>query len=421
VSDSGLSPDFAVRELHGDSCAERSERVRHALAALHRAHRFERIEFPARNGLGFRAIQAKAAGLAFQDVTLAVRLDGTSRHDREREQRWPRDFEEVLTDFAERFAFERADERIEPDAELAGFVRKCGWQPRAPQPATAGAPLVSIGIAHYNLGAFLPFTLESLDAQTYANFEVIVIDDGSTDGASRAAFDALEAKYPKWRFLRQPNAGIGATRNRCLELATGEFFIPVDADNVARPEMVEVFVRALSRNPHLAAMSCYFLAFDTPAPTAFNYALRPTGGPHALAGIRNVYGDANAIFRTEALRAVGGYEPDRGTSCEDWEAFVKLVHAGFALGVVPEHLFYYRHRPGGFSRSTNWYANHQRVLCQFAHSGSLPPAELLEVWSALVGFHQRAERAQRARRHRVADALHALVAKPLNWLRGRRA
>lgn len=370
--------------------------------------------------MGFRAIQAKAAGLAFQDVSLAVRLDGTSRHDREREQRWPRDFEEVLTDFAERFAFEHADARIEPDAELAAFVRKCGWEPRVPAPTATGDPLVTLAIAHYNLGAFLPATLDSLAAQTYANFEVIVIDDGSTDTASRTTFDALEAKYPQWRFLRQANAGIGATRNRCLELAKGEFFIPVDADNLACPEMVSTFVRAIQRNPRLAAMSCYFLAFDTPTPTAFNYALRPTGGPHALAGIRNVYGDANAIFRTEALRAIGGYEPDRGTSCEDWEAFVKLVHAGFKLGVVPEHLFYYRHRPGGFSRSTNWYANHQRVLRQFARSGSLPPAELLEVWSALLGFHQRAESAPKARRHRVADALHALVAKPLNWLRGRR-
>lgn len=407
-----MSPAFAVRELHGESCAERSERVRHALEALHRERHFERIEFPVRGGFAFRAIQAKAAGLAFQDVTLAVRLDGTSRRDREREQRWPSTFDEVLTDFAERFAFEHADERIEPDAELSAFARQCGWKPREPQAAATGDPLVSIGIAHYNLGAFLPLTLESLAAQTYANLEVIVIDDGSTDAASRAAFDALEAKYPLWRFFRQANVGIGATRNRCLELATGEFFIPVDADNLARPEMVEVFVRALQRNPHLAALSCYFLAFETREPTTFTYALRPTGGPHALAGIRNVYGDANAIFRTSALRAVGGYEPDRGTSCEDWEAFVKLVHAGFALGVVPEHLFYYRHRPGGFSRSTNWYANHQRVLRQFAHSGSLPPAELLDVWSALLGFHQRASAP--VPRRSFARAL-------LNWLRSRRA
>ena len=171
---------------------------------------------------------------------------------------------------------------------------------------------------------------------------MVVIDDGSTDPASAAAFAAMERRHPDYRFLRQANAGIGTTRNRCLELARGEFFVPVDADNVARPDMVERFVRGIGRNPGLDAMTCYFLAFEgrrrgRPASTCTP--CRPTGGPHALAGIRNVYGDANAIIRTSALRAVGGYECDRDTSYEDWEVFVKLVRAGHEIGVIPDHLF----------------------------------------------------------------------------------
>src|SRR5205823_6963209 len=142
---------------------------------------------------------------------------------------------------------------------------------------------VTIGIAHHNLGHSLPETLASIAAQTYPDIEVIVIDDGSTDPASAAAFAEMQARYPHHRFLWQPNAGIGATRNRCLELARGEFFIPVDADNVARPEMVARFVAAIRRNPDLAAMTCYFLAFEDGAgnpPARFLHAGRPTGGPH---------------------------------------------------------------------------------------------------------------------------------------------
>src|SRR5262249_46964968 len=231
--------------------------------------------------------------------------------------------------------------------------------------------------------------------------------------------------YSAWQFHRQANAGIGATRNRCLELARGEFFVPVDADNLAKPDMIAKFVTGMQRNPELASMTCYFLAFDVDAPNlkpdSFLYALRPPGGPHALAGIRNVYGDANAIFRTSALRAVGGYGTDRGTSCEDWEAFVKLVHGGHKIGIVPDHLFYYRHRPGGFSRSTNWFANHQRVLRQFAHAGALSPADSLLLWSALLGFPQKLEPLTTApppRRHRLADRIHALLKKPAKWLKG---
>ena len=427
--DPAASPaDFRVPNLFEPSHPDRSDDIRHALESLHREHRFDAIEFGVRGGLGFRAIQAKRAGLAFTDVPLVVRLGSCGPWVREQEQRWPNGYEEVEADFTERFAFENADARITPEPALLDFVRRLGWCDHLHRSGDlchqsgSELPLVTIGIAHHNLGRYLPDTLAALAAQTYPHLEVIVIDDGSTDAASPAVFEAMQARYPRWRFLRQANAGIGATRNRCLELASGEFFIPVDADNLARPEMVERFVAAIRRNPHLSAMTCYFLAFegDSNTPERFTYAARPTGGPHALACIRNVYGDANAIFRTADFRQVGGYETDRGTSCEDWEAFVKLVHAGKHIGVVPDHLFYYRHRAGGFSRSTNWYANHQRVLRQFTGLKHLPAGEGEILWTALLGFHQRLqplEAAPRPRRHRIADALYSLVAPVPGTLR----
>jgi GT2 family glycosyltransferase len=182
--------------------------------------------------------------------------------------------------------------------------------------------------------------------------------------------------------------------------------------------MVERFVAAIERNPACAAMTCYFLAFDecdSAAPDRFHYAGRPIGGPHALSCIRNIYGDANGIFRTAIFRELGGYETDRGTSCEDWEAYVKLVHAGHRIGVVPDYLFYYRHRDAGFSRSTNWFANHQRVLRQFTHMERLPPGESAVLWTALLGFQQQAMQLaekQKARRYRIADAVQRWASAP---------
>ena len=405
--------DFRVPNLYEPSAPDLSDHVRHALERLHRERHFGRIEFPVGGGLGLRTIQAKRAGLAFDDVTLAVRLDSCGPWVRDRQRCWPAGYEEVETDFAEQFSFENADERITPNVELLTFVQRLGWAERSRfAPPPSNTPLVTIGIAHFNLGRFLPATLKSLAAQTYPDVEVIVIDDGSTEADSRRVIEQQRTAYPQWRFLTQPNAGIGATRNRCLELAGGEFFIPVDADNLTRPDMIERFVGAIRRNPQLSAMTCYCLAFEGDGdPAGFTYALRPPGGPHTLAAIRNVYGDANAIFRTADFRAAGGYGTDRGTSCEDWEAFVKLVHAGKQIGVVPDHLFYYRHRPGGFSRATNWFANHERVLRQFANAPAGP-----EVWAALLGFHQRLqqlERAAKPRRHRIADAVHSLFVRLL--------
>ncbi|HJT78888.1 MAG TPA: glycosyltransferase family A protein, partial [Gemmataceae bacterium] len=263
------------------------------------------------------------------------------------------------------------------------------------------APLVTVSIAHYNLGRYLPETLASLAAQTYPHLEVLVIDDGSTDAESISVLQRMQARYPRFRFLSQANAGIGATRNRGLREACGEYFLPMDADNVARPDMVERFVAGMRRNPGLSSLTCYFLAFTETADLArerYAYAYRPTGGPFVLASIRNVYGDANALFRTADLRAVGGYETDRDTSCEDWEAFVKLAAAGYRLDVVPDYLFFYRHREAGFSRVTDGYRNHQRVLRQFLRTERLPPAERVLLWNALPGMQRRLEQLEEENR-----------------------
>jgi glycosyltransferase involved in cell wall biosynthesis len=274
-----------------------------------------------------------------------------------------------------------------------------------------GGGLVTVCVPHYNLGRYLGETLAALAAQTYPHLEVLVIDDGSTDPDSWTEFERMQHRYPQFRFFRQDNSGIGATRNRGLKLARGEYFVPVDADNLPRPDMIERFVAAIERQPEVAALTCYFLAFCASADIArgnFLYACRPTAGPAVLASLRNVYGDACAIYRTAVFRAVGGYETDRDTSFEDWEAFVKLVGAGQRVEVIPDHLFHYRHLQTGFSRTTDAHANRERVLRQFSRLEQLPVAERELLWASLAGLHRRVEELtarQRCLRYRVVDWL----------------
>ncbi len=284
-----------------------------------------------------------------------------------------------------------------------------------PAPAEGDIPLVSVVVPYHNLPDYLPATLDALAAQTWPRLDVIVIDDGSTDPAAVRAFAEQEQRFPGFRFLRQDNAGIGATRNRGLREAAGEYVVCVDADNVARPEMVERLVTALRRRPEYTALSCYFLAFRDDEGLArgdYLHAYRPTGGPHVVGTFRNVYGDANSIYRTADFRAAGGFETDRDTSFEDWEAFVKLVRAGRRVDVVPEHLFYYRFRDEGFSRATDQYRNRQRVLRQYLASDRLPLAERVALWAAVTGFQHGLEHLRHclgARRYRLADRAHALL------------
>ena len=419
TTESGLKALLAtseppIAEIHSCLPADCSEQVRRALEKLDHC---EEVHFGLLGGLGFRALQARNAGLAFENVRFVVHLDSCSQVEREKQSRWPTGPDDLFLDYLERYCFENADSHDVRSNSLDNHIQTQRWQHRSPKlTSTTSHPLVTVGIAHFNLGRYLPEALRSLAEQTYQSINVIVVDDGSTEAASIEAVAKLERQYPHYRFLRQANAGIGATRNRLLAEARGEFFIPMDADNIARPAMVETFVKAMSRNPDLSAMTCYFHAFTDVAPEQFIYAHRPVGGPHALSCIRNVYGDANGIFRTAEFREVGGYETDRGTSCEDWEAYVKLIHAGKRIDVIPEYLFLYRHREAGFSRVTNWFANHQRVLRQFNNVNQLSACDAAVVWTSLLGFHQeniRLNEQLQSLHYRVADVLVA----PLRWLK----
>jgi glycosyltransferase involved in cell wall biosynthesis len=451
--DSTDVPDsFAVPNIHGNCPSERSDRVRHALQQLHERLRFDLVVFPACGGLAFRSIQARRCGLAFQGVTLAVSLDVCSAYLRNEQEQWPDGLDDLEVDYLERRSFEQADVKLAPCPVALAYAGTIGWEidpdnqvdpanliltaveraqqtvPRFARPQDE--PVVTVCVPHFNLGVHLPRTLESLAAQTYPHLDVLVIDDGSTDPRSRAVFQVMRRRYPRFRFLTQRNAGIGATRNRGLAEAHGSYFIPFDADNIARPDLVERLLEGIHPHPELGAMTCYFLAFETDADLhrgVYRYAYRPTAGPQLLASMRNVYGDATAIYRTDAFRAVGGYETDRDTSFEDWEAFLKLVRAGYAIDVFPEHLFYYRHRETGFSRVTRQYANHERILRQFRQMETIPAVERIALWNALVGFHRRLDHLQareRSLRYRVADRLHAacrrvpLMTRTLKWLLG---
>src|SRR5262249_18008328 len=138
--------------------------------------------------------------------------------------------DDLEVDFLERRAFEQADVQLAPCPVAFGYAGTIGWDidpatrvdpanclcaaveraPRPPRPAQPqAAPVGPLCVPHFNLGVHLPRTLESLAAQTYLRLDVLVIDDGSTDPRSRAVFQAMRKRYPRFRFLTQRNTGIG--------------------------------------------------------------------------------------------------------------------------------------------------------------------------------------------------------------------
>jgi glycosyltransferase involved in cell wall biosynthesis len=260
---------------------------------------------------------------------------------------------------------------------------------RASRPAT-----VTVAVAHYNHDRFLPGALASLATQSRPADEVIVVDDGSTTEAARRVFSEQETLYPQWTFVRQENAGPGATRNRCLERASGTYFLPFDSDNVAAPDLVEKLLEAMEQNPSRAATTCHNLAFveDTDIDAGeFAFRYSPTGGPRLSACLENVYGDTCALFRTEVLRSVGGFEANRWSPHEDWETFVKMTVRGLEVEVLPQPLFYYRTDSGGRLQELSAdplvpFRQRRHLIDQFLADAELTPRERRDLWECLVAF-----------------------------------
>jgi len=231
---------------------------------------------------------------------------------------------------------------------------------------------VTICIAYYNYGDYLPELLESLDRQTVDGFSLVVVDDGSTDDRSKEVFDELSSKYSYkgWTFLRKANGGIGHTRNFAASYACTDYIVFMDADNIAEPHMIERFVASMSIFDG-DALTCYMRGFKNhpdPAERSIVYSYMPLG-PCLEVGYKvNVFGDANAIVRRLAFQQIGGFGEERNSSFEDWELFARLALHGLKIDVIPENLFLYRHTDEGFSRNTSPFLNHSRIIRAYKSS-----------------------------------------------------
>lgn len=223
------------------------------------------------------------------------------------------------------------------------------------------SPVVTICIPHYNDGIHFCELLKSLECQTNEQFTLIAVDDGSTSPDALRTFRECARRYEQqrgWRFLEQTNQGQGSARNNAAQLADTSFLMFMDADNIARPNMVATFIAAIHKTG-LDCLSCYFEAFDTAERLiAEDYLhLYTPVGPCIRAGITdNVFGDTNFIVKREIFHRLGGFSCARLAS-EDWEFLARLTLNGYQMDVIPEALFAYRFRPGSVSRVSSEYLN----------------------------------------------------------------
>lgn len=201
------------------------------------------------------------------------------------------------------------------------------------------APRVSVVIPAFNASGSLGETLASVQAQTFNDFEVIVVDDGSSDatGAVAARFAALD---PRFRCVRRDNGGVAAARNAALELARASLVAPLDADDLWHPEKLERQLSCLAAaDPRTVLVYSWSADIDE----ASHVVARRLdldlfeGDVYAALVLMNFIGNASVpLIRREALLKLGGWDSTlraRGAQgCEDWQVYLRLAELGpFAL------------------------------------------------------------------------------------------
>jgi O-antigen biosynthesis protein len=229
-----------------------------------------------------------------------------------------------------------------------------------------GRPRVSVCLPYFNYGNYIGAQVESLAGQTYREFELIFINDGSTDPASIRVFKELQERFsgdPRFQFHDQENAGLCVTRNRAAALAKGEYLVFCDADNISRPRMLELLVRAIETSG-ADCVTCHFDKFRT-GPDGERIQLdhyTPVGACIEAGPFVDPFGDANCIVRKSVFDALGGFRHVPFTASEDWEFFAELCLAGYRLEVIPSDLFEYREHPESNMRMTNFHDTRVRTL-----------------------------------------------------------
>lgn len=206
--------------------------------------------------------------------------------------------------------------------------------------------VVSVIMPCYNQGEFVAEAIDSVLAQTYPCWELIVMNDGSSDHSERIILEYVQ-KDKRIKYFCQENAGVVVARNQAIKHAQGKYLLPLDADDKISNDYLERGVTYLDGHPECTLFYChadYFGGVNEPFPVEYE-------GYPALLLVNKIF--CTSLFRKEHFDLVGGYSTDFMDGYEDWEFFIRLLYHRDCVYQDEKTCFYYRRS----ERSRNDEAN----------------------------------------------------------------
>ncbi|MGQ9871746.1 glycosyltransferase family 2 protein [Leptodesmis sp.] len=274
-------------------------------------------------------------------------------------------------------------------------------------------PIVSVIMPCFNQGAYLDEAVGSVLAQTCESFEIIVINDGSTD---RETVRILE-KYdnPEWivhseqllkshekpnlTVIHTPNRGPSAARNTGIRHAKGRYILPLDADDRIAPTYLEKAITILDNEPSVGIVYCQAELFGDRTEL---FDLPPYNFPKILLGNMIVN---TSLYRKADWEKVGGYNENMIWGWEDYDFWLSLIELGREVVRIPEILYFHRELPNSRSQQMtrdSWVKSYTQL---FANHSQLYSTHISTLFQELVNLRDDL--------HQTHCQLHALQAQLL--------
>ena len=216
-------------------------------------------------------------------------------------------------------------------------------------------PVVSVVMPAFNASRYISTAIDSALAQTFADLEVLVVDDGSTDDTAAIAANAA-ARDSRVRLLRQDNAGVSVARNAALRAARGQYIALLDSDDVWQTGFLEAQIALLESRPDIAVVTGNAFILGGPRD---GQPARPFPDPRPHPTAAEMIADETAVFimtvfRRAVYETIGGFDETKATN-EDYEFWIRAAHAGFRFLRNDTPLGQYR------SHSASLSANQSRM------------------------------------------------------------
>lgn len=237
--------------------------------------------------------------------------------------------------------------------------------------STPSDPLVSVVIPAYNAEITILETIESVRKQTFSSFEIIVINDGSTDNTLELVNSVDD---PRLKVFSYENGGLSTARNRGIFRAQGEFIAFLDADDLWTADKLELQVQALRNNPAAGVAYSWTLVVDEKGQGLYpgvSVSFEGNVYQHLLTG-NFIASGSNVMLRRQVTDLVGEFDPELKSS-EDWEYWLRVA-LHFSFVVVPKSQVLYRQ--SSTTMSSNFKRMENYMLLVHTRAFETAPEEL---------------------------------------------